>query len=143
VADQVPLWNARLRQLGVSGTSLESALQKVHQAVDNALRCDDGRWLLDNGHSESACELELHSGGRQLRRSIIDRTFIDDHGARWIVDYKTAEPSDGQSQEEFIAEQVERYRPQLENYRRLFFERGERQIRCALYFPLLQKLAEL
>ncbi|GAA5523684.1 recBCD enzyme subunit RecB [Microbulbifer aestuariivivens] len=143
IAAQVPLWQARLRQLGLSGSALASATQQVQQAVHNALHCPHGRWLLDNRHRESACELELHSGGRQLRRFIIDRTFIDENNVRWIVDYKTAEPADGQSREAFIAEQVEHYRGQLENYRRLFFERGEKKIRCALYFPLVQEFVEL
>ena len=149
VQQQRPLWQLRLSQQGLYGSGLEKAREKVEQAVTNALACETGRWLLDCTHKESACELELHSGGRQLRRSIVDRTFIDSHGAndengvRWIVDYKTAEPHAEQSEADFIAEQLERYRGQLEAYRKLFYARGERNIRCALYFPLLQKLAEL
>ncbi|SHE66669.1 ATP-dependent exoDNAse (exonuclease V) beta subunit (contains helicase and exonuclease domains) [Microbulbifer donghaiensis] len=143
VQQQRPLWQLRLGQLGLYGSSLEKAKTKVEQAVLNAINCDSGRWLLDSSHSESACELELHSGGRQLRRSIVDRTFIDADGARWIVDYKTAEPAAEEDPDDFIATQLERYRGQLEAYRKLFYARGERNIRCALYFPLLQKLAEL
>lgn len=138
-----PLWQLRLQQLGLSGSALEQALEKVDQAVRGALACDTGRWLLDPSHRESACELELHSGGRQLRRAIVDRTFIDRDGIRWIVDYKTAEPAAGEEREAFVAAELERYRPQLETYRKLFYQRGEREIRCALYFPLLQELAEL
>ncbi|WP_323844477.1 UvrD-helicase domain-containing protein [Microbulbifer magnicolonia] len=138
-----PLWQLRLAQLGLHGSGLEKAREKVEQAVTNALKCETGRWLLDSSHSESACELELHSGGRQLRRAIVDRTFIDAHGVRWIVDYKTAEPGAEENPEGFIATQLERYRGQLESYRKLFYARGERNIRCALYFPLLQQLAEL
>ncbi|WP_413665592.1 hypothetical protein ACG1BZ_10530 [Microbulbifer sp. CNSA002] len=127
----------------LSATSLDRAAEKVEIAVRNSLNCPTGRWLLDGSLGESACELELHSGGRQLRRSIVDRTFIDNEGTRWIVDYKTAEPSGEESQEEFIAAQLEQYRNQLENYRKLFYARGERNIRCALYFPLMQRLVEL
>lgn len=143
IQQQRPLWQLRLGQLGLYGSGLEKAREKVEQAVANALNCKTGRWLLDGSHKESACELELHSGGRQLRRSIVDRTFIDEDGVRWIVDYKTAEPGAGEIEDDFIATQLERYRGQLENYRKLFYARGERNIRCALYFPLLKKLAEL
>ncbi|WHI53110.1 hypothetical protein P3339_10260 [Microbulbifer sp. MLAF003] len=121
---QRPLWQLRLKQLGLSATSLDRAAEKVEIAVRNSLNCPTGRWLLDGSLRESACELELHSGGRQLRRSIVDRTFIDNEGTRWIVDYKTAEPSGEESQEEFIAAQLEQYRNQLENYRKLFYARG-------------------
>ncbi|WP_237065147.1 UvrD-helicase domain-containing protein [Microbulbifer guangxiensis] len=143
VSSQRPLWQARLKQLGLSGASLEAAADKVQQAILSTIGCQEGRWLLDNRHRESACELEVHSGGRHLKRSIIDRTFIDEQGERWIVDYKTAEPADGQDPETFISEQLESYRGQLETYSRLFIERGEKKIRRALYFPLLQVLAEL
>ncbi|MGL6161749.1 UvrD-helicase domain-containing protein [Microbulbifer sp.] len=143
LAQQQPLWQLRLQQLGLGGSGLERAQEKVEQAVRNTLACPSGRWLLDSGHRDSACELELHSGGRQLRRAIVDRTFIDEQGRRWIVDYKTAEPAADQPEEDFVEEQLERYRGQLEAYRKLFYARGERDIRCALYFPLLQKLAEL
>ncbi|SDZ83238.1 UvrD-helicase domain-containing protein [Microbulbifer marinus] len=143
VQQQRPLWQLRLGQLGLYGSGLEKARDKVEQAVVKALDCDTGRWLLDGSHRDSACELELHSGGRQLRRAIVDRTFIDKDGVRWIVDYKTAEPAADEDEQDFIATQLERYRGQLDAYRKLFYARGERHIRCALYFPLLQKLAEL
>ncbi|MCK7596935.1 UvrD-helicase domain-containing protein [Microbulbifer sp. CAU 1566] len=139
-----PLWKLRLAQAGLSGSNLEKAQEKVEQAVLNTLNCETGRWLLDASHRESAAELEFHSGGRQLRRNIIDRTFIDENtSTRWIIDYKTAEPVAGEALDTFIEQQQEKYRGQLENYRRLFYQRGERSIRCALYFPLLQQLVEL
>ena len=137
------LWQLRLSQAGLNGGNLEKAQDKVEQAIVRTLTCDTGKWLLDASHRDSAAELELHSGGRQLRRNIVDRTFIDSDGTRWIVDYKTAEPTTGESLDTFIESQLEKYHNQLENYRRLFYQRGERQVRCALYFPLLQHLAEL
>ena len=142
LAEQRPLWRLRLAQLGLYGRGLEQAQEKVELAVTRALSCKTGRWILDPSHEQSACELELHSGGRELRRSIVDRTFID-NGVRWIIDYKTAEPAAGESEETFLQSQLEHYRAQLESYQRLFFARGEREVRCALYFPLLQKLTEL
>ncbi|WP_460804984.1 UvrD-helicase domain-containing protein [Microbulbifer agarilyticus] len=138
-----PLWQLRLSEAGLSGRNLESAAEKVEQAIARTLSCETGRWLLDASHRESAAELEIHTGGGQLRRNIIDRTFIDAEGSRWIVDYKTAEPSAGEEPADFIAAQLEQYRYQLDRYRRLFYQRGETSIRCALYFPLLQTLAEL
>ena len=138
-----PLWELRLGQLGLNGNRLQDAVEKVEQAVLRTLNCATGRWLLDDGHREAAAELELHSGGQQLRRSIVDRTFIDHDGCRWIIDYKTAEPAEGESTEDFLSTQLERYRNQLDGYRKLFYQRGETHIRCALYFPLLQTMAEL
>ncbi|WKD51433.1 UvrD-helicase domain-containing protein [Microbulbifer spongiae] len=144
LVQQRTLWRLRLSQLGLCGSNLDLAAEKVEVAVRNSLNCPTGRWLLDSTSvQEAASELELHSGGRHLRRAFVDRTFIDAHGVRWIVDYKTAEPGTGEDRAAFIAAQLEHYRPQLETYRTLFYARGERNIRCALYFPLLPQLAEL
>ena len=138
-----PLWQLRLNQLGINGSKLADAMEKVEQAILRTLSCEQGRWVLDCDHEASAAELELHSGGRQLRRSIIDRTFVDRDGSRWIIDYKTAEPTAEESPDQFYTEQLERYRKQLDGYRKLFYLRGETAIRCALYFPLMQALVEL
>ncbi|MCH9692321.1 MAG: UvrD-helicase domain-containing protein [Gammaproteobacteria bacterium] len=138
-----PLWRLRLAQLGLSGSAQGQALEKVVQAVLNTLSCATGRWILNSEHHEAASELELHTGSSQLRRYIIDRTFIDERGKRWIIDYKTAEPTENESEEEFVARQLEKYRKQLQGYRRLFYQRGEQNICCGLYFPLLQKFAEI
>ncbi|WP_237567633.1 UvrD-helicase domain-containing protein [Microbulbifer hydrolyticus] len=138
-----PLWRLRLSQLGIHGSKLEEATDKVEQAILRTLDCEQGRWILDSNHRDSAAELELHSGGQQLRRSIIDRTFVDEQGSRWIVDYKTAEPTADEERNAFFTDQLERYRKQLDGYRKLFYQRGETTIRCALYFPLLQALVEL
>ena len=72
----------------------------------------------------------------------IDRTFVDDDGVRWIVDYKTAF-HEGAGVEEFLGGQVESYRAQLERYARLMRKWDARPVRAALYFPLLQEWREI
>ncbi|WP_418296864.1 UvrD-helicase domain-containing protein [Microbulbifer sp. SA54] len=138
-----PLWQLRLSQLGLFGPRLQDGVEKVEQVLLATLNCKHGRWILDAGHKDAASELELHSDGRQLKRSIIDRTFIDTDGTRWIIDYKTAEPATGEDLQQFVESQLEQYSKQLERYRKLFYQRGEKNVRCALYFPLLQQLVEL
>ena len=77
------------------------------------------RFLSD--HESAQCEWAIsgldHQG--QARNAIIDRYFVADQ-QRWIIDYKTATPNhESQSKEQFLQEQRERYRPQLERYRQL------------------------
>jgi ATP-dependent exoDNAse (exonuclease V) beta subunit len=70
-------------------------------------------------------------------RGVVDRTFIDEDGVRWIVDYKTSTHEGGELEWFLDGEQL-RYRPQLERYGRLFrLAEPERPIRLGLYFPLL------
>ena len=66
----------------------------------------------------------------------VDRTFIDPDGVRWIVDYKTSS-HEGGNLDEFLDRERERYRVQLDKYVRVFGAMEDRQVRAALYFPLL------
>ena len=68
-------------------------------------------------------------------RGLVDRTFIDEDGVRWIIDFKTSS-HEGGGLEAFLEEQQRRYCDQLERYARLFAPQG-RPVRLGLYFPLL------
>ena len=67
---------------------------------------------------------------------LIDRTFIDREGTRWVVDYKSSQ-HEGGALEVFLAQEQERYRPQLERYTLLARGLGPEPVRAALYFPLI------
>jgi len=73
-----------------------------------------------------------------LQRAVIDRTFICD-GTRWIVDYKSSTPSEGQKMEDFVQHQVETYRSQLNRYASLFNE----PVKAMLYFPAIPASTEV
>ncbi|MEJ2161521.1 MAG: hypothetical protein P8X53_13725, partial [Chromatiales bacterium] len=97
-----------------------------------------GRWLLDGGHADADCELSVSGliNGR-LSNVIIDRTFRDRDGQRWIVDYKTS-AHEGAGREQFLDREVVRYREQLQRYATLMsgIYPGE-TLKLGLYFPLL------
>jgi len=59
-------------------------------------------------------------------QTALEQVLQDERG-RWILS-----PDD-----EFLDREVERYRPQLENYARLLAQRESRSVRMGLYFPLL------
>jgi len=61
---------------------------------------------------------------------------VDEHGTRWIIDYKTGGHTGG-GVDEFLDREQERYRPQLEGYANIISKMEERPIRLGLYFPLL------
>jgi len=67
---------------------------------------------------------------------IFDRSFIDENGVRWIIDYKTSQHSGG-GLDEFLEREVERYRPQLHRYAMLARKLGPEPVRVGLYFPLM------
>jgi ATP-dependent exoDNAse (exonuclease V) beta subunit len=147
--DGIAVWStARIQQLraaygsallglGVPAADLSAAMESVTTALVRALNDERGRWLLGGDHEAAACEYPL-SGivDGELVNARIDRTFIDEHGTRWIIDYKSSS-HEGSGVEAFLDSERERYHGQLERYRRLFTGLEDHPIRMALYFPLL------
>jgi ATP-dependent exoDNAse (exonuclease V) beta subunit len=72
----------------------------------------------------------------QVRHLVIDRTFVDEEGTRWVIDYKTGVHSGG-SVETFLDEEEKRYHGQLQAYATAFRKLEDRPVRAALYFPLI------
>jgi ATP-dependent helicase/nuclease subunit A len=130
------LYERILQNLGVPSGELADAAERVESALLRMLRDPKGRWVMDR-HSDNESELPI-SGmvGGKLYETVIDRTFVDETGVRWIIDYKTGSHEGGRL-EKFLDEEQERYREQLERYARLMIQRDPRPIRLALYFPLL------
>ncbi len=125
-----------LANLGVPPGDLPEACERVEKGLLGTLRDPRGRWIL-SPHQEAECELRLAGLiGGQLTEAVIDRTFVDEQGVRWIVDYKTGEHTGGDL-EAFLDNERTRYQEQLERYGRLLFQQDRRPIRLALYFPLL------
>jgi len=130
------VYRAVLSNLGVPPSEIEEAAADVERGLLETLRDVKGRWILDR-HSEDECEFPI-SGLIQgkLYTAMIDRTFVDEDGVRWIIDYKTGEHAGGDL-ETFLNNEKQRYEEQLGRYARLMFQREDRPIRLALYFPLL------
>ena len=126
-----------LKSLGVYDEELDAACALVQQALEGILEDPRGRWLLEK-HPEQACEYSLtgiHSG--KVVNIIIDRTFIDDDGNRWIVDYKASLHRSGDI-DSFLNIQQQRYEEQLEKYAEIMSAIDSRPIKLGLYFPLLK-----
>lgn len=126
-----------LARLGVPEARLKVALEEIGAALQAALEDERGRWILSAQHEKASCELALSSkrDGR-IDHMVIDRTFVDEHGTRWIIDYKTGAHTGG-GVDEFLDREQERYRQQLERYAGIMSKMEERPIRLGLYFPLL------
>lgn len=133
-----PYYRAALLRLGVMADAVEDAAAQVERSLRLTLRDERGRWILASGHRDSACELALSGmlGGRVVR-VVIDRSFVDEHGTRWIIDYKTGAHEGGDSTAFLDSEQA-RYQHQLSRYAALMQLRDPRPIRVGLYFPRLQ-----
>ena len=121
-----------LQQSGIGGDELKAACTRVAQALTSALSEPRARWVLGpqkGARSELRLTLRIEGAARRI---VLDRTFVDDQGARWIVDYKTG-THEGADVESFLDRERLRYAGQLELYAQALG--GTAQL--GLYFPLL------
>ena len=115
----------------------------VVEALTNTIGDERGRWILSREHREAHSELTLTgiANGR-LTDAIIDRSFVDRDGTRWVIDFKTSR-HEGGGLEAFLKRELERYRPQLDTYVALARGLGPNPVRAGLYFPLIGAFREL
>jgi ATP-dependent exoDNAse (exonuclease V) beta subunit len=123
--------------MGVPESELSNAVSRVDSALSQSLRNERGSWILSDQHQDAKSEYALSSVlNNKLVNVIIDRTFVDADGNRWIIDYKTGMHS-GADTEEFLDREQERYCRQLERYAAIFSKLEDRPIKLGLYFPLM------
>jgi ATP-dependent exoDNAse (exonuclease V) beta subunit len=135
-----------LEEMGVPADRSAAAAGRVVTALERTLADERGRWLLGLADDIVDASSELSLSGvidGQIVAGIIDRTFVDPDGVRWIVDFKTS-THEGGGLDAFLAQEVERYRQQLKGYARLMRAfRPAEPIKAALYFPLLKQWREV
>jgi ATP-dependent exoDNAse (exonuclease V) beta subunit len=132
---------------GVPSDRLQEAAARVVEALTAVHRDPRGRWILQNSREDvrehalsGPSQGESRSRG-EVVRVVFDRSFIDEQGIRWVIDYKTSQHSGG-NLEEFLDREVERYRPQLQRYGMLAKRMGPQPVRLGLYFPLMRAWRE-
>ena len=131
-SERVTRWRNEIRAQGYTDTDVNQILEVSQRQISQILGDKKGRWLLDPDHMESSTEIEfdtLENG--EIEKIILDRTFVDEQGVRWIIDYKTTtlgmpDPSD-------IEELKLRHEGQLKRYANVIANIEKRPIKLALY----------
>ena len=127
----------------MDGEAARAGAERALAALRATLEDAQGRWLFDAAHRDAHSELAL-SGVRagQIINAVIDRTFVDAQGTRWVVDFKTS-PHEGGDLAGFLDSEALRYEAQLRRYAHLARELGPEPVRAGLYFPLLAAWREV
>jgi ATP-dependent exoDNAse (exonuclease V) beta subunit len=134
-------YRRELALLGVEEPDLEEAAGRVQEALTRVWDDPTGRWILAP-HPEAWSEQRLTVRfGTALEHIRLDRSFVDEAGQRWIIDYKTGRHL-GADIDAFLATEIDRYRGQLERYAQAVAAFERRPLRVGLYFPLLARLLD-
>ena len=144
-----PFWQIMLINNGMESEDTPNALVEIKACVQNIIKSDLGKWILDYQHPLSYTEksffykeISSSMADGTAQRYIIDRCFLDkDEQTYWIIDYKhTHKPQ--KSIERFIQKQTSRYTQQLKQYANILenYFKGRYAITTALYFTNLDKL---
>jgi len=133
-----------LMREGLSGRLHADALARCVAGLERVLGSEKGRWILSGRHQHAHQEWALSSDhDARIAHHVIDRSFIDADGIRWIIDYKTAAHS-GADRQNFLEAEVQRHATQLHRYRAIVSRmEPDREIRTALYFPMLDAWREV
>lgn len=131
-----------LIQQGLPEQHLNNSCKVVMKAIDNTLQDKRGQWILKS-YQNMTNEMPLTAIiNGQIKHLIIDRTFVDEQGVRWIVDYKSSTCTDGKI-DQFLQKEKDKYQQQLQEYAEAFSAFETRPLRLGLYFPLIPIWSEL
>ncbi|MCR8921770.1 UvrD-helicase domain-containing protein [Dasania sp. GY-MA-18] len=148
--EQKVLWVRRLcHSEGVSKDRWGDVNVYIDNMMTNISNDPKARWLLSSQHKRSDVEYALLScSADTVSKRVIDRSFVDEEGTRWIVDYKTSAPLHGEPLADFIAKELALYSPQLQQYQLLMQALNQdagldMPVKTALYFPAIPHWQEL
>lgn len=131
---QKPYWRKLLQQSGY--IDLDSGIKIINEAITLTLNDKRGQWILSH-HQDAKSEFALTSKvNNRFEHYIIDRTFIDKDGYRWIIDYKTSKP-ENKNREDLLQQEKLKYSPQLLQYAKIMHNLdSSKTIKLGLYYPL-------
>ncbi|BCT67160.1 UvrD-helicase domain-containing protein [Nitrosospira sp. NRS527] len=133
------IFKRQLAACGMAGNEgdTDAAVKRVITALTQAVSDRRGQWLL-GPQRDARNELRMTTIAEgEYIDLVIDRTFRDESGQRWVVDYKTSS-HEGSNLEGFLDSEQERYRAQLDRYAALMRSVDGQPVRRGLYFPMLK-----
>ena len=127
----IPVWHDNLLMQGVGLNNIKKAMDTVLLAIDSAVQDKTGCWILGDYQISFAEKELMYSYQGEIKKSIIDRIFIDDN-IIWVVDYKLGD--DGCEQD--YQKQLNHYGYLVKNTFADLIKLNNYSISLALYYPL-------
>jgi ATP-dependent helicase/nuclease subunit A len=137
---------AALVSFGVPRETAQNLAPEILREVDACLDDPFLKELLAPASAVSEWGLEDQPAPGTIRRGRLDLLAFDGRHW-WLVDFKSSRPRSGESWEDFLGREQEKYRPQLLAYREMTARvkglSSPEDIRLALYFTAGRKIVEL
>lgn len=126
-----------LTQAGILSANLTDVTRRTLHIIENCLQDSRGHWILQQ-HLDAQSEYAISALiDHEIKNYIIDRTFVDSEGIRWIIDFKTSTFTSGEL-EAFLQFEYEKYKEKMQHYYRAFKLIDEHHpIHLGLYFPAI------
>lgn len=146
-ADFESEWDRALRASGFQPGERQDAIAQLSESLGHMLSDKVGKWVLSTHHEDNQAEVAMDYLDQRgtLQRAVIDRTFVeisvDGERTRWVIDYKSSSPNEGETLEAFCARESEAYRSQMTRYAYLF--NSDTSVKAMLYFPTARTHTEM
>ena len=133
----------KLKEMGIIATRED--LEMVNQVILGMINDQDTRNVMTR---ITDVEVEINSkkpGQVSAKKIIVDASYVDQHGSRVVIDWKTSSPKAGEAEESFMRREAERYREKMSDYAESYqkIDGGENTVKLQLYFVRIRKLMEI
>ena len=137
-------WRNYLQSEGMEDENIPRLLERTTRHLQNVLGDERGRHILNRDQLEAQSEAaySAYTEG-EFRNIVIDRTFIDEHGVRWIIDYKTTSFAPTKDEEDIVRYSRQTHFAQLKRYAAILQAIDNRPVQCALYYTDIPLMVEL
>ncbi len=126
------VWRNSLLNMGMPLNNLNKALDIIVQAINNVVDDGVGQWIISDYQTSFAEKDFFYYHKQELKKSVIDRLFIDKK-IIWIIDYKL-----GNTDEDF-KRQLSHYEYLVKSYFKDIICTQNLTVKSALYYPLTKE----
>ena len=140
----VAYWKNQLIEHGLAKSQLTIAIDHIQAALNNASEDPVAEWIFSTTHSEIHTEWPingLYQG--KIAHSVIDRSFVDPSGVRWIIDFKFSRHEDSTTLARFLEQERIRYHDKMHQYSEILGVIQPLPVKAALYYPSLKRLVKM
>ncbi len=135
-------WRLQLRSFGVPSGQMDAAISRVRLTINKIIDDKTIHWVFSSAlplrKNEYSLTIPTQSGFSQL---IVD-VMIFDGTSTWVIDYKTSQPEEGESRDDFLHKEMCTYREIMFKYKKAICDLGYKDVKLALYFPMINAWSE-